>query len=92
MGSERPDVALNRIVAMQTEDIRKERDALQKRVAALEAWITNRGMREHYSCEDCWYSCPKSVDGCCNEGEGTECNCGAEKHNAEARALLEAKP
>ena len=36
----------------------------------------------HNYCEDCWYSCPKAVDGCCDEREGTECNCGADEHNA----------
>lgn len=37
----------------------------------------------HYSCEDNWYSCPKSEDGCCNDmWPKDECNCGADKHNA----------
>lgn len=34
---------------------------------------------EHYNCEDCWYSCPLSVDGCCNDAESKECNCGYEE-------------
>lgn len=33
---------------------------------------------EHYSCEDTWYSCPKSGEGCANEAAGTECDCGYE--------------
>ena len=37
--------------------------------------------RTHFTCEDCWYSCPKSKDGCCNDWEGDECNCGADKEN-----------
>lgn len=37
---------------------------------------------KHYECEDRWYSCPLSDDGCGNEAEGNECNCVAEKHNA----------
>jgi hypothetical protein len=36
---------------------------------------------EHHSCEDCWHSCPKSIDGCCNEAQGPECNCGADEKN-----------
>lgn len=32
----------------------------------------------HYSCEDPWYSCPKSEEGCLNESVGTECDCGYE--------------
>ncbi len=38
--------------------------------------------RSHYDCEDCWYSCPKSEDGCCNSGKGNECDCGADNYNA----------
>lgn len=34
----------------------------------------------HYICEDCWYSCPKSEDGCCDEN-ADECNCGADYRN-----------
>jgi hypothetical protein len=46
--------------------------------------------REHHECEDCWYSCPKSEDGCCNEGQGDECNCGADTHNAEIDSICSA--
>ena len=38
--------------------------------------------RPHYYCEDPWYSCPKAPEGCANEYAGTECNCGADEHNA----------
>lgn len=41
----------------------------------------------HYTCEDCWYSCPLSEEGCCDKRE-TECTCGAEKHNAAIDAAL----
>jgi hypothetical protein len=37
---------------------------------------------KHYECEDCWYSCPKSDEGCCNEYAEDGCTCGADKHNA----------
>jgi len=53
-------------------------EALKLALKALEA---NR--RTHYYCEDTWYSCPKHEDGCANEAEGNECNCGADKANAE---------
>jgi len=36
----------------------------------------------HHYCEDGWYSCPLSDEGCLNPGEGETCNCGAEKANA----------
>lgn len=38
--------------------------------------------RQHAYCEDCWYSCPKAEDGCCDDRAGDECNCGADEHNA----------
>ena len=48
---------------------------------ALEALENNR--REHYYCEDTWYSCPKHEDGCANEAQGDKCNCGVDKANQE---------
>lgn len=44
--------------------------------------------RAHHYCEDCWYSCPKAEDGCCNRAEGTDCNCGADAWNAKVDALI----
>ena len=63
-------------------------DALNARIAELEAAqkeallllpVLERG---HYYCDDCWYSCPKAVDGCCDGSQGDECNCGADNYNA----------
>ena len=48
---------------------------------ALEALKNNKPT--HLYCEDIWYSCPKHEDGCANEREGDECNCGADEINAE---------
>mgnify|MGYP000273836297 CR=1 FL=1 len=48
---------------------------------ALEVLKNNR--RTHHYCEDTWYSCPKHEDGCANDSEGDECNCGADEANAE---------
>lgn len=42
----------------------------------------------HHICEDCWYSCPLSKEGCCDDRE-TECNCGATAHNAKVDALIQ---
>lgn len=45
----------------------------------------------HLNVEDCWYSCPKSVDGCCNDNYPDDvCACGADTHNAKVDALLKA--
>ena len=48
---------------------------------ALEAMKNNKPT--HLYCEDKWYSCPKHEDGCADEREGDECNCGADEINAE---------
>lgn len=39
--------------------------------------------RDHYWCEDEFYSCPKHPDGSANPQAGDECDCGADEHNAE---------
>ena len=46
----------------------------------------------HYICEDPWYSCPLSEEGCANEFAGKDCDCGAESHNSKIDAALAAKP
>ena len=57
---------------------------------ALETLENNR--RVHHDCEDTWYSCPKSAEGCANEDEGDECNCGADEANREIdSAIVEIK-
>lgn len=49
----------------------------------------NRLRRQHLYVEDCWYSCPKSGEGCCDDGEPKDvCNCGADAHNALVDDLL----
>ena len=46
--------------------------------------------RQHYYCDDSWYSCPKAIDGCADDFQGTDCNCGADAHNAKVDELLAA--
>jgi hypothetical protein len=65
---------------------------LEAENAALKARVEKLAVlakREHYYCEDCWYSCPKAQDGCCDERSGDKCRCGADEHNAEVAALAE---
>lgn len=46
------------------------------------------GTRRHRYCEDSWYSCPKSEDGCANpEWDDDECVCGADNENAKTESL-----
>ena len=70
-GSLRPTVSqlLSRIA---------ELEAAQKEALSLLPELE----RGHYYCDDCWYSCPKAIDGCCDERQGDECNCGADNYNA----------
>lgn len=53
-----------------------------------------KAKRSHYYCEDCWYTCPKHPEGCCNEAVPKDvCDCGADEFNAEIdRVLLETSP
>ncbi len=45
--------------------------------------------RKHDQCDDPWYSCPKSEDGCINESLPKDyCNCGADAHNARIDTAL----
>ena len=55
---------------------------------ALEALENNK--RTHYYCEDTWYSCPQHEGGCANDFAGDECNCGADKANAEIEKAITA--
>jgi hypothetical protein len=46
--------------------------------------------RQHYYCEDPWYSCPLAPDGCANkEYKENECNCGAEEQHKKVDAIIE---
>lgn len=46
----------------------------------------------HDACEDSWYSCPQSMDGCADDSAGEECRCGLnERRAATAAALREAR-
>jgi hypothetical protein len=44
--------------------------------------------RKHYYCDDCWYTCPKHPEGCCNSEEPDRCNCGADEYNGQVDELV----
>lgn len=46
--------------------------------------------RDHYSCEDPWYSCPRSPDGYFNDAAGDDCNYGADALNAAIDEIMQA--
>ena len=72
--------ALATTIFLQPEQSTKMNEALEKLIALA--------YRPHYNCEgDTWYGCPKSVDGCADDSQGSDCNCGADKHNEQVDAL-----
>jgi len=50
--------------------------------------LAKLAIREHYYCDDRWYSCPKAPEGCADDSQGDECNCGADKHNEKVLDLI----
>ena len=48
--------------------------------------IVKLAHREHVECEDPWYSCPKSPEGCLADN-GDECDCGADRINDQVKEL-----
>lgn len=38
--------------------------------------------RSHYYCDDCWHTCPKHPEGCCDHTAGDACRCGADEYNS----------
>jgi len=74
------------------QGIQRERDLIKQSKALIEDGERLASFikpKSHHNCEDCWYSCPKSEDGCCDEQWGDECNCGADKWNKEIKPILE---
>jgi hypothetical protein len=43
--------------------------------------------QKHSECEDSWYSCPESEDGCSNDSE-VDCNCGADDFNKQLDDII----
>ena len=86
--NEKCPVYLSKTIAIDDWNTRPIEDALNARIAELEAAqkealsLLPELERGHYYCDDCWYSCPKAVDGCCDESRGDECDCGADDYNA----------
>ena len=60
---------------------RAEADAAEMREALAKL------KRTHFECEDSWYSCPKSDEGCSRDG-ATGCYCGADETNEIIAAAL----
>lgn len=88
---------VKRSVARELLSLRAELAAIRAQVPADGFVLVPRtflkGIHQaHYECEDPWYSCPKSQDGCANDRAGADCNCGADAFNAELDEVLSAAP
>lgn len=59
-----------------------------KREAVLRDGLESMKRSTHEECEDPWYSCPKSNDGCLDENKGTDCTCGTDHWNERINATL----
>ena len=64
----------------------EEIDARDAEIKALREALESL-RQPHHICEDCWYSCPKSSEGCCNKSD-EGCTCGADIINAKIDAAL----
>jgi hypothetical protein len=82
-------------------DLERKVEALERELLILSVELARRDeiiarlketlptfKRGHYYCDDCWYSCPKAEDGCCDERAGKDCNCGADEWNARIDLLM----
>ena len=43
--------------------------------------LRDLALRQHFACEDDWYSYPLSPEGTANSELAEVCNCSADKHN-----------
>jgi len=59
--------------------------ARERFVEAMKQWYT-----DHRYCEDSWYSCPKNEEGCADDSQGDDCNCGADQSLIAKRQAVEA--
>lgn len=61
-----------------------------KHYAAVDAIKQAQALkRSHRMVDDCWYSCPKSAEGCCDDSQGDECNCGTDDYNKRIDRLIQ---
>ena len=54
---------------------------MNKKLLIEIANLKKLALRCHDTCDDPWYSCPKSKDGCSDESKGTNCTCGVDSYN-----------
>lgn len=49
--------------------------------------LLRKAKMSHLECEDSWYSCPLSANGCSNDSVPKRCDCGANKTNQALKLL-----
>jgi len=60
---------------MRNDERRADRDGAAPLTPALTSVLREMRKRKHYECEDPWYSCPLSDEGCSNPNHGDDCTC-----------------
>ena len=83
------DLKLNASMLAKQCDLAREAEASLTRLLEAVEKLKPLAIRTHYYCEDCWFTCPKHPEGCCNEAVGPDCNCGADEHNREVEAFYQ---
>ena len=79
-------VFFNYIAQQFSQRLKDERQSVQNGDAIA---LLRQAKRNHYHCDDCWYTCPKHEDGCCNDDKPKDvCDCGADEWNAKVDAVL----
>lgn len=62
---------------------------IQSKLTKLQDAVEGFKNITHSECEDSWYSCPKSEDGCSNDQYSkNECTCGADYWNQKIESAL----
>lgn len=54
----------------------------------IKEFVTSISNEPHEECDDPWYSCPKSENGCLNENAGDSCTCGADSRNEKVDVII----
>ena len=73
---------------MQDSDAGPKGSELSEGLGPLVDELAKLARRQHYYCEDPWYTCPAHPEGTANDfKERGVCDCGADEHNAAVEAL-----
>lgn len=80
---------MEQLKGCQAENARLREEAAAMRSGMLEMErLASKSKRQHYGCDDSWYSCPMSDGGCSNPTwDKSDCTCGASDYNETLDAI-----